>query len=116
MMYSIGLFYLPVSTFSLICASQLAFNALFSFFLHSQKFTPFIINFLVLLTISSTLLIFQADTSDHGLISKGMYAIGFICTMSASAGYELMLSLTQVFFTRFPKGETQTKVFEMMIY
>ncbi|GLU22734.1 hypothetical protein SLE2022_387850 [Rubroshorea leprosula] len=45
-----------------------------------------------------------------------MSAIGFICTMSASAGYELMLSLTQVFFTRLPKGETQTKVFEMMIY
>ncbi|GLT52588.1 hypothetical protein SLA2020_419150 [Shorea laevis] len=36
--------------------------------------------------------------------------------MSSSAGYVLMLSLTQVFFTRLPKGETQTKVFEMMIY
>ncbi|GLU22731.1 hypothetical protein SLE2022_387820 [Rubroshorea leprosula] len=116
MMYSIGLFYLPVSTFSLICASQLAFNALFSFFLHSQKFTPFLINSLVLLTVSSTLLIFQADTSDHGLISKGTYAIGFICTISASAGYGLLLSLTQLFFKRLPKGETQTKVFEMMIY
>ncbi|GLT69794.1 hypothetical protein SLA2020_419160 [Shorea laevis] len=31
MMYSIGLFYLPVSTFSLICASQWAFNALLIF-------------------------------------------------------------------------------------
>ena len=40
MMYSVGLLYLPVSTYSLICATQLAFTAFFSFFLNSQKFTP----------------------------------------------------------------------------
>ncbi|ONI12691.1 hypothetical protein PRUPE_4G179200 [Prunus persica] len=34
--------YLHVSTCSLICAFQLAFNALFSFILNSQKFTPYV--------------------------------------------------------------------------
>lgn len=48
MMYSYGLLYLPVSTYSLLCATKLAFNAFFSFFLNSQKFTPFIFNSLVL--------------------------------------------------------------------
>lgn len=66
-LYSVGLMYLPVSTYSLICASQLAFNALFSYFLNSLVFTPFIVNSLVLLTISSSLLVFQTDpVSDDG--------------------------------------------------
>ncbi|XWS15943.1 hypothetical protein CRYUN_Cryun34aG0044900 [Craigia yunnanensis] len=116
LMYSIGLLHLPVSTFSLICASQLAFNALFSFFLHSQKFTPFIIISLVLLTISSTLLIFQTDPASHTEVSKGKYATGFLCTIGASAGYGLMLSLTQLSFKKLLKGETRAKVFEMVIY
>ncbi|XVF27369.1 hypothetical protein REPUB_Repub14bG0101600 [Reevesia pubescens] len=116
LMYSIGLLHLPVSTFSLICASQLAFNALFSFFFHSQKFTPFIINSLVLLTISSTLLIFQTDPAGHTEVSKGKYAIGFLCTIGASAGYGLMLSLTQLSFKKLLKGETHAKVLEMVIY
>lgn len=105
-----------LDTFSLICASQLAFNALFSFFLHSQKFTPFIINSLVLLTISSSLLIFQINPASHVEVSKGKYAIGFICTIGASAGYGLMLSLTQLTFRKLLKGETHAKVFEMVIY
>ncbi|KAL4382901.1 hypothetical protein GQ457_15G014150 [Hibiscus cannabinus] len=112
LMYSIGLLHLPVSTFSLVCASQLAFNALFSFFLHSQKFTPFILNSLVLLTISSTLLIFQTNPASHTQVSKEKYAIGFVCTIGASAGYGLMLSLTQ----KLLKGETRAKVFEIVIY
>ncbi|KAK1556210.1 hypothetical protein Q3G72_000697 [Acer saccharum] len=37
---SVGVQYLPVSTVTLISASQLAFNAFFSFLLNSQKFTP----------------------------------------------------------------------------
>ncbi|KAF7849022.1 hypothetical protein BT93_L1331 [Corymbia citriodora subsp. variegata] len=36
-LYSVGLLYLPVSTYSLLCSSQLAFNALFSFFLNGPK-------------------------------------------------------------------------------
>lgn len=70
MLYSIGLLYLPVSTYTLISASQLGFNAFFSYFLNSQKLTPYIINSLVLLTISSILLVFAPDSSDSN-IPKG---------------------------------------------
>uniref|UniRef100_A0A7N0VNG7 Uncharacterized protein n=1 Tax=Kalanchoe fedtschenkoi TaxID=63787 RepID=A0A7N0VNG7_KALFE len=39
LMYSYGLVYLPVSTYSLLCATQLAFNAVFAYFMNRQKFT-----------------------------------------------------------------------------
>ncbi|KAK0573168.1 hypothetical protein LWI29_003909 [Acer saccharum] len=116
-LYSVGLLYLPVSTYSLICASQLAFNACFSFFLNSLKFTPFVLNSLFLLTISSTLLVFQNDDStDTTDTSKGKYAIGFICTVAASAGYGLVLSLLQLTFKKVIKSKTFTAVLDMIVY
>ncbi|GAV83303.1 TPT domain-containing protein [Cephalotus follicularis] len=115
-LYSVGLQYLPVSTYSLICASQLAFNAFFSYFLNAQKFTAFIINSLVLLTISSILLVFQNDSEGSNGVSKGKYALGFICTILASAGYGFVLSLTQLCFQKVLKRETFSVVMDMIIY
>ncbi|KAK7305239.1 hypothetical protein VNO77_43141 [Canavalia gladiata] len=116
-LYSIGLWYLPVSTYSLICSSQLAFNAFFSYFLNSLKFTPYIINSLVLLTISSTLLVFQNESSDPSTqISKKKYVIGFLSTVGASAGYGLWLSLTQLVFKKVLKRETFKEVMDLIIY
>ncbi|KAM2799826.1 hypothetical protein COP1_004618 [Malus domestica] len=116
-LYSVGLSYLPVSTYSLICASQLAFNALFSFFLNSQKFTLYIVNALVLLTISSTLLVLHGDsTDDPSGGSKAKYAIGFICTLGASAQYSLTLSLSQLVFRKVIRRETFRVVMDMIVY
>uniref|UniRef100_A0A6M2EEN7 Probable purine permease n=1 Tax=Populus davidiana TaxID=266767 RepID=A0A6M2EEN7_9ROSI len=116
-LYTIGLQYLPVSTYTLICASQLAFNSVFSFLLNAQKFTPFIINSLVLLTISSILLVFNNESSDGTSgVSKAKYAIGFICTVAASAGYGLVLSLTQLCFNKVIKRQTFKAVLDMIIY
>ena len=117
LLYSYGTSNLPVSTFSLICASQLGFNAFFSFFLNAQKFTFFITNSLVLLTISSALLVFQPDdASDSKKISKGKYIIGFLCTLFASAGYALMLSLTQFAFKKIIKMNTMRAMMDLIIY
>ncbi|KAE7996247.1 hypothetical protein FH972_000982 [Carpinus fangiana] len=91
MMYSIGLSNLP-------------------------KFTPFIINSLVLLTISSTLLVFQTNSTNPNGESNKTYEVGLICTVGASAGYGLMLSLTQLSFQKVLKRETFTVVLEMIIY
>ncbi|PKI76941.1 probable purine permease 10 isoform X1 [Punica granatum] len=115
-LYSVGLQYLPVSTYSLICASQLAFNAMFSFFLNSQKFTPFIVNSLVLLTISSILLVFQTGSEKPAGVSKLKNVIGFICTLGAAAGYALTLSLTQLFFKKVIKKETFKAVIDLIIF
>ncbi|KAF7828524.1 putative purine permease 11 [Senna tora] len=115
LMYSYGLVYLPVSTYSLLCATQLAFNALFSFFLNSQKFTPLIFNSLVLLTISASLIAINADSDTTGL-SRGKYIIGYLCTVGASATYSLYLSLIQLSFEKVIKAETFSSVLNMQFY
>ncbi|KAK4399322.1 putative purine permease 10 [Sesamum angolense] len=116
MLYTIGLQYLPVTTYNLIGASQLGFNAVFSYFLNRQKFTPYIVNSVVLLTISSVLLVFQTDPGDSNKTTKNKYVIGFLCTLAASAGYALMLSLTQLAFHKVIKKETLRAVIDMTIY
>ncbi|XP_030949587.1 purine permease 21-like [Quercus lobata] len=116
MMYTVGLLHLPVSTFALICASQLTFNAFFSFLINSQKFTPFIINSLVLLTISSALLVFQTNSMNPTGNSNVIYEIGLFCTVGASAGFGLMLSLTELSFHKILRRETFTVILEMIIY
>ena len=115
-LYSIGLLYLPVSTFSLICASQLAFNAFFSYFLNSQKLTPIILNSLLLLTISSTLLAFNNEESNFKKVTRGQYVTSFICTIGASAGFGLVLSLQQVAFRKVLKRQTFSEVMDLIIY
>jgi drug/metabolite transporter (DMT)-like permease len=117
LMYSYGLLYLPVSTYSLLCATQLAFNAIFSFFLNSQKFTPFIFNSLVLVSMSAALLAVNADSENKTAgVPKGKYVIGFLCTLGASATYSLTLSLVQLSFQKVIKTETFSAVLDMQIY
>lgn len=62
LLYSFGIAYLPVSTYSLLCATQLAFNALFSFIVVKQRITPYILNSIVLLTFSAILLGAQSSS------------------------------------------------------
>ncbi|KAF8408957.1 hypothetical protein HHK36_005027 [Tetracentron sinense] len=116
MLYSIGLLYLSASTYSLICGTQLAFNAIFSFFINSQKFTVLILNCVVLLTLSTSLIAVDSDSTEPEGVSIGKYVIGFLCTVSASATYSLILSLMQLSFQKFLKRETFSVVLEMQIY
>ncbi|XP_065864922.1 probable purine permease 11 isoform X2 [Euphorbia lathyris] len=116
MLYSIGLLYLSASTYSLICASQLAFNAVFSYFINSQKFTSLIINSVVVLSFSSALIAFNDDSDNPSGHSKWKYILGFLCTLSASAIYSLVLSLMQLSFQKIIKKETFSVVLEMQIY
>ncbi|XP_016494350.1 purine permease 21 [Nicotiana tabacum] len=119
MLNAVGLLHLPVSTFSLIAASQLGFNALFSFFLNSQKITTYIANSIILLTISSILLVFQPidSSSGNGESSKGKsYTIGFICTLFGSAGMALLLSTTERIFRKIMKKRTVRQVMNVVIW
>lgn len=116
MMYSTGLLYLSASTYSLICATQLAFNAVFSFFINKQKFTALILNSVVVLSLSAALIAIDDDSSGPSGVSKSKYVIGFVCTLGASALYSLILSLMQVSFERVLRKETFSVVLEMQIY
>ncbi|ESQ55589.1 hypothetical protein EUTSA_v10025391mg [Eutrema salsugineum] len=115
-MSSLGLLYLPVSTFSLILASQLAFTAFFSYFLNSQKFTPFIVNSLFLLTISSALLVVNTESQSTTNVSRAKYVIGIICTIGASAGIGLLLSLVQLILRKVLKKHTFSTVMDLVAY
>ncbi|KAL9242726.1 hypothetical protein vseg_016699 [Gypsophila vaccaria] len=118
LMYSYGLVYLPVSTYSLLCATQLAFNAVTSFFINAQKFTILVLNSLVLLTISACLLAINVDNdgSTTSNVSRGHFTIGFLCTIGASATYSLLLSTTQFCFEKVIKNESFTTVLSMQMY
>ncbi|KAJ3680639.1 hypothetical protein LUZ60_016917 [Juncus effusus] len=118
LMYSYGLLYLPVSTYSLVCASQLAFNAVFSYFMNGQKFTILILNSVVLLTFSAALLGVNPDSDSDGSseVSRWKYILGFLITLGASATYSLILSLMQFSFEKIIKRETFSVVLDMQIY
>ncbi|KAJ4951448.1 hypothetical protein NE237_028280 [Protea cynaroides] len=116
LMYAYGLLYLPVSTYSLVCATQLAFNVLFSYFLNSLKLTPVLLNSVVLLTISASLLALHSESDGSTGITKVRYVIGFLCTLGASALLSLILSLYELSFEKILKKKTFTVILEMQIY
>ncbi|KAL0913492.1 hypothetical protein M5K25_016957 [Dendrobium thyrsiflorum] len=113
LMYSYGLLYLPVSTYSLVCATQLAFNALFAYFLNSQKFTAFIFNSIILLTLAATLL---GVRSEGASVSSDKYPLGFALTIGASATFSLVMSLMQLSFQKVLKSETFSVVIQMTLW
>ncbi|EPS62038.1 hypothetical protein M569_12755, partial [Genlisea aurea] len=118
MLYTIGIQYLPVTTFTLICASQLGFNAIFSYFLNGQRFTPYIVNSVFVLTVSSVLLVFQSDNKggdSAAALGKNKYVLGFVCTLLASAGYGFMLSITQLVFRKMIGRETLGAILELTV-
>lgn len=117
LMYSYGLLYLPLSTYSLLCATQLAFNAIFSYFLNSQKFTAFIFNSVVLLTISASLLAINSNSDDDSTdLPREKHVLGFFLTLGASATFSLYLSLVQLSFEKVIKSETFSAVLNMQFY
>jgi drug/metabolite transporter (DMT)-like permease len=116
LMYSNGLLYLSLSTYSLLCATQLAFNAVFSYFLNSQKFTAFIFNSVVLLTISSALLAINNDSDDSTNLPKDKRVLGFVFTLGASVTFSLYLSLVQLSFDKVIKSETFSVILDMQFY
>lgn len=116
MLYSIGLLYLSASTYSLICATQLAFNAIFSYFINQQKFTVLILNSVIILSLSAALLATNDDSDKPSGVSRGEYIIGVLTTLAASAVYSLILSLMQFTFEKGVKKETFSVVLDMQVY
>uniref|UniRef100_A0A2P2KNE3 Uncharacterized protein MANES_17G066500 n=1 Tax=Rhizophora mucronata TaxID=61149 RepID=A0A2P2KNE3_RHIMU len=96
MMYSVGILYLPIHTFLFLCAFQMTFTAFFSSYLHLQSFSSSKIVSPFLLSTPSILLVFGSDSAKPGGVPNGNYAAAFTCTIVASAGYGLLLSLMQL--------------------
>ncbi|KAK8500745.1 hypothetical protein V6N12_031405 [Hibiscus sabdariffa] len=120
LLYSIGVEPLSVSTYSLICASQLVFNSIFSFVINSEKFTILKLNSIIFITLSASMVAIHPDASKdkNGKppVRDQERLIAILSTIGASAGYALMLSLTQFSFEKVLKNDTFSVVFEMQIY
>jgi hypothetical protein len=117
LMYSYALLYLPVSTFSLVAATQLAFNAVTSRLINAQRFTALIANSVVVLTFSAALL--GVGSSSDGTAShvpRGKYPAGFALTLSASAVFALILSLFEATFDKVIRARTLRWVLRMQLY
>ncbi|GFP79468.1 purine permease 3, partial [Phtheirospermum japonicum] len=95
-LYAYGVARLPVSTSSLIIASQLAFTVVFAFFLVKQKFTAFTVNVVVLLALGAA-----------------VYLMGFVFTLGAAAMYGLILPLVEVTYQRAKQALTFALVLEI---
>ncbi|XWS18597.1 hypothetical protein CRYUN_Cryun32bG0058300 [Craigia yunnanensis] len=114
-LYSVSFEYLPVSTVALISASQLVFNAFFSYFLNSQKFTPLIINSL------SSHHFLRSPGSNNSTerppgVSNGKYVLVFICTIFATVAYGLSLASQQLAFRKILKRQSFKVVMDLIIF
>uniref|UniRef100_A0A1J3DTZ3 Probable purine permease n=1 Tax=Noccaea caerulescens TaxID=107243 RepID=A0A1J3DTZ3_NOCCA len=114
-LYAYGLAYLPVSTSSLIIGTQLAFNALFAFFMVKQKFTPFSVNAVVLLTVGTGILAFNSNGDKPAHESHKQYVIGFLVTLVAAVLYAFILPLVELTYKKARQEITFPLVLEMQM-
>ncbi|KAI3844190.1 hypothetical protein MKW92_017220 [Papaver armeniacum] len=99
-MYSYGLSFLPVSTSSILLSTNLIFTALFALILVRQKFSPFSINAIVIMTLGSVLLgVGQNGDRPVGVTSL-QYLLGFILSIGAAASGGLALPCIEVAYTK----------------
>lgn len=114
-LYSYGVARLPISTSSLIIASQLAFTAGFAFVLVKQKFTPYSVNAIVLLTIGASSLALHTSNDRPKGETKKEYIKGFMMTVAASCLYGFMLPLIELAYKKAKQRITYSSVLEFQM-
>ncbi|KAH7847814.1 hypothetical protein Vadar_030518 [Vaccinium darrowii] len=114
-LYAYGVARLPVSTSSLVIASQLGFTALFAFILVKQKFTPYLINAVVLLTVGTGILAFHTSSDRPEGESNKKYYLGFFMTVAAAVLYGFVLPLVELTYKKARQAVTYTLVLEMQL-
>ncbi|KAE9458890.1 hypothetical protein C3L33_09213, partial [Rhododendron williamsianum] len=114
-LYAYGLDRLPVSTSALVIASQLAFTALFAFILVKQKFTPYSIIAIALLTVGAGILAIHTSSDRPEGESSKEYYVGFIMTVAASVLYGFVLPLIELTYKKARQAITYTLVLEIQL-
>ncbi|KAI5073164.1 hypothetical protein GOP47_0011873 [Adiantum capillus-veneris] len=100
LLFSWGLSYLPVSTNALLCASQLAFNAIFAYALVGQKITHYIANSVFAITVGAVLLGLHSGSDRPAGTTEKQYVLGFVVTLGGAALYALMLPLLELTYKK----------------
>ncbi|CAL4929487.1 unnamed protein product [Urochloa decumbens] len=102
--YSLGSQALPLSTSSLLQATQLTFNAVSAFLFAGQRFTPFSVNAVVLLTVGPAVLGVGPSSDSERLPGEGgpaAYWTGFVDCMASAALLGLVLPLVEVAMSKY---------------
>ncbi|KAG9457232.1 hypothetical protein H6P81_001740 [Aristolochia fimbriata] len=111
-MYSLGLSYLPVSTSSLLFSTQLAFTAFFALVIVKQKFTPFSINAVVLMTLGAILLGIRKSGDRPSNVTGGEYILGFVVTLGAASLLGFLLPCIETAYAKTSKTINYTVVLQ----
>lgn len=114
-LYAYGIAKLPVSTSSLLIATQLAFTAGFAFLLVKQKFTAYSINAVVLLTVGAVVLGLHSNGDRPQGESDKQYFEGFFMTLGAAALYGLILPMVELMYLKAGQALTYTLVLEIQM-
>ncbi|XVF36636.1 hypothetical protein REPUB_Repub19eG0074000 [Reevesia pubescens] len=114
-LYAYGMARLPVSTSSLIIASQLAFTAGFAFVLVKQKFTSYSINAVFVLSIGAGVLALHTSSDRPENESKREYILGFLMTLAASALYGFILPLVELTYKKAKQEISYALVLEIQM-
>lgn len=99
--YSLGSQGLPLSTSSLLLATQLAFTAVFAFLYVGLRFTPFSANAVVLLTIGPAVLGVGPGSGKPAGEASSTYRTGFCEAIAAPLLAGLVLPLVEVAMARY---------------
>nr|GMD98633.1 probable purine permease 4 [Ipomoea batatas] len=95
LLISWGTSYLPVSTSSLVLASQLVFVLFLSAIIVRQKITFANLNCVVLLTLAAVSLALDSSSDKPEGLTKAKYFVGFFCTIGAALLFALYLPLVE---------------------
>ncbi|PWA59834.1 hypothetical protein CTI12_AA385420 [Artemisia annua] len=114
-LYAYGVARLPVSTSALILAPHLAFLAFFAYILVKQKFTPYSINAVMLLTVGAGVLALHTNNDRLKGEIKKEYTLGFVMTVAAGLLYGFVLSLIELTYNKAKQEITYTLVVEIQM-
>ncbi|KAL8252783.1 hypothetical protein R6Q59_036476 [Mikania micrantha] len=114
-LYAYGVARLPISTSALILAPHLAFVAFFAYVLVRQKFTPYSINAVVLLTVGAGVLALHTSGDRPEGESKKEYVMGFVMTVAAALLYGFVLPLIELTYKNAKQEITYTLVVEIQM-
>nr|GME00365.1 purine permease 3-like [Ipomoea batatas] len=114
-LYAYGMAKLPVSTQSLIYATQLAFTAAFAFLLVRQRFTAFTLAAVALLTVGAGILADGAGADRPAGEASREYVVGFVVTVLAAALYGFILPLIELTYVKARQAITYGLVLEIQV-
>ncbi|XP_042512701.1 probable purine permease 4 isoform X3 [Macadamia integrifolia] len=103
-LFSWGIFYLPLSTSSLLLSCQLAFNLILSVLIVKQRIVFSNLNTVVLITLSSILLAIGSSHDRPKGVTQRQYFMGLFAILSTGLLFALYLPLMEMIYKKMVQG------------